>query len=156
MTSPARSLLLAAAILAICPPAIADEAADRYRAASEAQAAAMTAFLVSRVPDMAEVVPSPEWTDEHEAIAACTLDALRAERGEEGVEAYVAAMEEAAAIEVTSLDSMASGPALLADELAVRLLTECGGMDLAARQMEESGFMEMMMRPGVMEALLAP
>jgi hypothetical protein len=134
----------------------ADALMDRYQAANDAKATQMEEFYVSRVPELAGVMPEMGWDDEIAAVAACTLDGVRAERGEDGAEAYVAAMEEWATVPVTSMMTLAEGmPAVLSDDLAVRLATECGGMELGMRRMQESGMMAIIQDPEVMQRLIA-
>ena len=129
---------------------------DRYRDAVTTQAVRMQDFMVSRVPEMADVLPDTTWTPAMEAVATCTLDGLNAARGGDGVEAYVAALEAWSATEIRSLGTMADGmDPILGDDLALTLSQDCGGMDLAAKQMQDSGMLEIMSRPDVMERLMA-
>lgn len=129
---------------------------DRYRDASVAQATRMHEFMIARVPEIEAVLPNTDWTPEMDAVASCTLDGLRAANGDDGVEAYVAALEAWSAIEIRSMSTMADGmDPILGDALALQLAQDCGGMELAATQMRESGMLEMMTRPDVMERLMA-
>jgi hypothetical protein len=129
---------------------------DRYRDATVAQATRMHAFMIARVPEIEAVLPSTEWTPELNAIATCTLDGIRAANGEDGVDAYVTALEAWSATEIRSMGTMADGmDPILGDALALQLAQDCGGMELAATQMRESGMIEMMSRPDVMERLMA-
>ena len=149
--------LALAALLALAPlPALADALLDRWQAANVAKSDIMAAFYVSRVPEIAAVLPETGWDDQIAAVAQCTLDGVRAERGEDGAEAYVAAMEAWAAIPVTSFAGMAEGlPAVLSDELAMRLSMDCGGMDLAMERMTATGMLELIQQPDVMQRLMA-
>ena len=129
---------------------------DRYRDATVAQATRMHAFMIARVPEIAAVLPDTDWTPAMDAIATCTLDGIRAANGEDGVEAYVTALESWSATEIRSMSTMADGmDPILGDALALQLAQDCGGMELAATQMRESGMIEMMSRPDVMERLMA-
>lgn len=152
-----RPLALAAVVAAALPAlARADALLDRYQAASTAQATAMQAFLTERVPELAAVLPPTTWDDDSIAVARCTLDGVRAARGDAGVEAFVAATEEWAAVPVTSFGGMgANMPEVLSDSLSMELAQSCGGMELAMRQMQESGMMAVLQRPDVMERLMA-
>jgi len=152
---PLRALALLLALT--LPGAALADLLDRYRTASEAQAASMAAFMTARVPDLAEVIPPPEWSPEAEAVGVCTLDAVLAARGADGLEAFVGAVEAMAAIEITSMEAFAAQtPPLLAEEFFLQVSQDCGAMDLAFQQMQDSGMLEMMQRPEVMEALMAP
>jgi len=150
-----RSLL--AALAALLPLAAqADEALDRYIAASTTQAEAMQAFLLSRVPDLVDVLPPTEWGDAELAVAQCTLDGIRDARGAAGVEDYVAAVEVMAAQPITAFGDVGAGaPEILTDDLSMQLAQDCGGMELAMRQMQESGLMARLQDPAVMQALMA-
>lgn len=152
-----RHLVLAALCLLSLPAiAGADPLLDRYQAASTAQAEAMQAFLVDRVPELAAVLPPTGWNADAVAVARCTLDGVRAARGDAGVESFVAATETWAAMPVASFSGMADGmPEILSDALSMELAQSCGGMELALRQMQESGMMAMLQRPEVMERLMA-
>lgn len=151
-----RSLALAALAVALPLAAHADAALDRYIAASTAQAEMMQGFLVSRVPDLADVLPPTEWGEEEIAVAQCTLDGIRDARGESGVEDYLVALETVAAQPITSFASIGTNlPEVLSDDLAMELAQGCGGMELAMRQMQESGLMEKLQDPAIMQALMA-
>lgn len=129
---------------------------DRYRDASVAQATRMQAFMVSRVPEIEAVLPDTAWTPEMDAVATCTIDGIRAVNGDAGVAAYVTALEDWAATEIRSMATMAEGmDPILSDELAMQLSMDCGGMELAQTQMQDSGMIEVMMQPEVMQALMA-
>lgn len=129
---------------------------DRYRDASVAQATQMHEFMISRVPEIEAVLPDTDWTPEMDGVATCTLDGIRAARGDDGVEAYVVALEAWAATEIRSMGTMADGmDPILGDALALQLSQDCGGMEIAAAQMQESGMIEMMSQPDVMERLMA-
>ena len=150
--------LALAALCALSFPALAsaDALLDRNQAASTAQAQASQAFLVARVPELAAVLPPSEWTPEMIAVAECTLDGVRAERGDAGVEEFVAATEEWAAMPVTSFTGMGENmPAVLSDSLSMELAQSCGGMELAMRQMQESGMLAVLQQPDVMQRLMA-
>ena len=129
---------------------------DRYRDASVAQAARMHEFMISRVPEIEAVLPDTTWTPEMDAVATCTIDGIRASRGDNGVEAYVAALEAWSAQDIRSMGTMADGmDPVLSDSLALQVAQDCGGMELAAAQMQNSGMIEMISRPDVMERLMA-
>jgi hypothetical protein len=145
-------------MLGLCLPlaAQADDLLDRYKEASTLQAENMATFMVSRVPELEAVIPPAEWTDEATAVGACTIEKIRADRGQDGAEAYVAAVETMAAAEIASLSTMGENiPELLSDMYFMEVAQGCGAMDLAQRQMEESGMLAMMSDPSVMERLAA-
>jgi len=147
---------LLAAIALLPSAAMADDLLDRYQVASDAKTAQIQAFYVARVPELAQVMPVMSWDDAFAAVATCTLAGQRAERGDDGAEAYVAAMEAWAALPVNSLAGLAAGmAAVLSDDLAIALAQDCGGMDLSMQRMEDSGMLSLMQQPGVMDRLLA-
>ena len=149
-------IILIALACSLAPTLVFADMLDRYQDAVTTQAVRMHDFMVGRVPEMADVLPDTAWTPEMEAVATCTLDGLNAARGGDGVEAYVAALEAWSIIEIRSLGTMADGmDPILGDDLALTLSQDCGGMELAAKQMQQSGMMEMMSRPDVMKRLLA-
>jgi hypothetical protein len=149
--------LSVAVVVALLPQAVlADALLDRYQAAAVTKADQMEAFFVARVPELAEVLPEMGWDDELAVVAACILDGQRAERGEAGAEAYVAALEEWALIVPTSFMTMADGmPVVLSDDLALRLNESCGGIEISMQRMQDSGMMAMIQDPAVMERLIA-
>lgn len=151
-----RLTALSALLFTLVPAfAMADDL-DRYRDATIRKTEQMQAFYTARVPEMEAALSAMDWDDETEVIAACTIDRLREERGDAGVEDYLTALEDWAEIPVTSFAGMADGmPDILADSLALDLATECGAMDLAMAKMEESGMMALIQDPSVMERLMA-
>lgn len=152
-----RPIALTLALTSALLPTLAHaDIRDRYRDASVAQATRMHAFMVSRVPEIAAVLPDTTWTPQMDAIATCTIDGLRAAKGDTGVEAYVTALEAWSAQEIRSMATMADGmDPILSDALALQLAQDCGGMELAAQQMQNSGMVEMLSRPDVMERVMA-
>jgi hypothetical protein len=151
-----RLALASLGLFALALPAAADALLDRYELASEALADNMTNFYQSKVPELAAVLPEMGWDDEIAAVAQCTLDGVRAARGEDGATEYVAALETWAGTPITSFVGMADGqPAVLSDALAIQLATDCGGLELGMRRMQESGMMALIQDPSVMERLMA-
>lgn len=147
-----------AVVFSVLVPAVAqaDDLMDRYKAASQLQAQRMADFMISRVPEFEGVIPAAEWTPEAEIVGACILDKVRADRGDDGAEAYVAAIEAFAEPEITSLSGMGENiPELLTDMYFMDVAIGCGGMDLAQQQMDDSGMTAMMADPAVMERLAA-
>jgi ADP-ribosylglycohydrolase len=151
-----RQITLSALLFSLVPAfAMADDL-DRYRDATITKTEQMQAFYISRVPEMEEALSAMDWDDETEVVAACTLDAMREERGDDGVEEYLTALEDWAEIPVTSFAGMGDGmPAILSDSFAMELATECGAMDMAMAKMQESGMMALIQDPSVMERLMA-
>jgi hypothetical protein len=144
--------------LALTVPMIAhaDDMLDRYKAASVQQAENMAAFMVARVPELADVIPPAEWTDAATEVGICTMDRIRTDRGADGLEAYVVAVEAMAAAPITSLATMGENiPELLTDMYFMDVAEDCGAMALAQTQMAESGMLAMISDPSVMERLAA-
>ncbi len=116
----------------------------------------MTAFYVSRVPELASVMPDFTVDGEMRAALGCTLATYEAEIGAAATEAYVASVErEAAALEITDLTGIGSVLGDIDEALALRAMTDCGQLDIAMRRMQKSGLWEAMQKPGVIEALMA-
>lgn len=159
-TAPARPATTGIAFLlaAIAAPALAQgsEALDRLEAASEEMNRNFEAFYVSRVPALAGVMPDAEWDEAYRDMGRCLLRRMEEERGAEGVEEYLAAMEAYAAKPVETFSDMTSGqPRLLRDEVAIAVGQECGVIEIAMARMRDSGFLEAIGRPGVMERVMA-
>ncbi|MEY1554658.1 hypothetical protein AB3Y40_03400 [Yoonia sp. R2331] len=146
------------AIAAIClfPTFAMADQVDRLAAATDILTGKLTAFYVSRVPELADAMPNFTVDAEMRAALGCTLDTYTAEIGPNATEAYVASVEaEAAALEITSLSDMGNMLGDIDEALALRAMQECGQMDISMRRMQESGLLQALQKPGVMEALLA-
>ncbi len=155
--SRARGFVLIASLL-VPGAALADSLLDRYAAASLAMEERLFAFYVLRAPELEPVLPVMAWDDELAAIATCTLDGIRAEQGEAGVEAFVAAFESFAETPITSLSTFGRDqPPVLQQPLILELAQSCGSFDLTARRMLASGMTEMLQTdPSIAERLMAP
>lgn len=150
-----KTVLLAAALTLLAAPAFAQSALERLEVATVAAGANMEAFLTSRAPSLATVMPDWSWDDEMRTAATCTLDAIRAEGGEAAVSSYVTSMEAFSTIEITSMEQMATAtPIPINAEFAQQAGITCGSAEIAMRRMQESGFMEAMMTPDVMMSLM--
>ncbi len=149
------TLPLIASICIFPTIALADQV-DRLAAATDILSAKMTAFYVSRVPELAEVMPDFTVDAEMRAALACTLEIYEAEIGPAATEAYVASVEEeSAALQITDLTGVGSVLGDIDEALVIRAMTECGQIEIAMRRMQQSGLWEAMQKPGVMEALMA-
>ncbi len=151
-----RTLALTAAMtLAVSLPALAQSDLDRLSAAVEAGGANFEAFLVAAAPSLADVMPDWAWSPEMRDAAACTLDAIRAEGGDDAVANYITEMEAFADVEVTSLMQVAEvTPVPISPEFAAATGQSCGTAELAMQQMQESGLMQAMMDPAIMTVLM--
>ncbi len=151
-----RTLALTAAItLGATLPTLAQSDLDRLDAATQAGAANMEAFMVAAAPSLAGSIPDWSWSPEMRDAAACTLEAIRTEGGDAAVTSYIAEMEAFADVEITSLVQLAEAtPVPISPEFAAATGQSCGTAELAMQQMQESGLMEAMMDPAVMNALM--
>ena len=151
-----KSSLLAIAItLAVSVPGFAQSELDRMEGASEAVSENMGAFMVSRAPALATVMPDWAWDDAMRTAATCTIDAIRAEGGDAALTTYLTELEAFAEAEITSMDQLAaSTPVPINPEFAAATGQSCGTAALAMQQMQESGLMQAMMDPANMMALM--
>ncbi|MEX3016559.1 hypothetical protein [Gymnodinialimonas hymeniacidonis] len=149
------TLLATAITAALSLPALAQSDLDRLATATEAAGENMEAFLVSTVPSLADVMPDWAWSPEMREAASCTLDAIRAEGGDEAVATYITEMEAFAEVEITSLTQLSTvTPVPISPDFAAATGQTCGSAELAIQQMSESGLMAAMMDPAVMTALM--
>jgi len=145
----------AAALTLIAAPAFAQSELDRLEVVSEAVAQNMAAFLVARVPELADVMVDWEWDAEMREVATCTMDRIRTEGGDQALTDYLDALEVFSTIEITSIEQMgAATPIPFSNDVAMQVATECRAMEVSARRMQESGMMEAMMDPAIMGRLM--
>jgi hypothetical protein len=154
---PARGLSLIVALL-LPGAALADPLLDRYAAASLVIEDRLFAFYVLRAPELEPVLPVMGWDEEIEAVAICTFDGIRAQQGEAGVEAFVAAFEVFAATPITSLSTFGRDQSpVLQQPLILELAQSCGSFLLTARRMQASGMTELLESdPSIADRLMAP
>jgi len=117
-------------------------------------------FYVSRVPELADKMPSWDWDDEIRTASKCMLDGISSEKGAEVAEAYVAGLELEAAKEITSFTSLSSDeniPAELKgnDSTIADLQQRCGTIDISINRLKESGLWDALIEPSVMQRLIA-
>ncbi len=151
-----KALPLAVAItLAATLPGLAQSALERMETATEATSLNMEAFMVSRAPGLADFMPDWDWDDDMREAASCTIDAIRAEGGDEALNSYLDALDVFAETEFTSMEQLAtSAPVPISSDFAVATSQSCGTDAIAMRRMEESGLMGAMMDPANMMALM--
>jgi hypothetical protein len=147
--------LVSTALLLAPAFAQSDAALDRLESASEAVSRNMEVFMLSRAPDLAEVMPAIDWDEDYREVGRCTLGGLQARGGDSLVEQYLTAIEAWAEVEVTSLAQMSlEAPEVLSNQTATELMQDCGAAELATERMAASGLLEAMMRPDVIGALM--
>lgn len=151
-----KFLALAATLtLLAAPAAFAQSDIDRLAVATEAASANLESFLVSRVPSLATSMPDWTFDEEMRVAGACTLDAVREREGDAAVEQYLTSLEAFAVLEITSMQQMAlETPVPIDADTGMQIAQACGSDAIAMRRMQESGFMEAMMDPNTMMALM--
>jgi hypothetical protein len=151
-----KTFVLAATLsLLAAPAAFAQSDLDRLATATEAASANLEAFFVSRVPSLAEAMPDWTFDEEMRDAGACTLDAVREREGDDAVEQYLTSLEAFAVLEITSMQQMAlETPVPIDADTGMAIAQACGSDEIAMRRMQESGFMEAMMDPNTMMALM--
>ena len=75
--------------------ASAQDALDRYEAASEAIGAKMNVLLARELPKIANNLPETDWDDAHRQAGLCILQTLVDEAGIDYVAAMLSALEQA-------------------------------------------------------------
>lgn len=144
-----RSLLVSFAFLLFPLAAQSDpDSMARLKAASQAAQANISAFYVSRIPELEGVMPEPEWTDEVRNMQMCLLDGLAAKLGDTEVEAYVAAMEAFSIVSITSLSQLGTlmPPALMSPEVN-DLNVSCGIFAYSQRATDNPKMLEIISKP---------
>ena len=151
-----RLALSALALAALPAAATAQTPLERLETATETLGDNMEAFYLSRLPELQDRMPDWTWDPQYRQAGACVLEGIRSVRGEEGVTAYVAAMEERAEIEFESFDDMAQDyPDALTGELIRALTQACGLVEISTRRMQDSGLLAAMQDQETVQALTA-
>lgn len=151
-------ICLLALTFAVVPLAVAAQSAlDRYEAASEQLQARTYDFFESRVPGLAAVRPSVEWTAADRQAGTCMIQSLQAAKGDAGVATYLAELEAFAQRPITSIAAMsAATPASMADPATVQIGAACGTDKIGQAQMQRSGLVAQLSNPVVMARIMAP
>ncbi len=146
---------LATALILMTAPVLAQSDLQRLEAATVAAGENIEAFLVSRVPTLADSMPDWTFDDELRAAGACTLEEIRNRNGNAAVEQYLTSLEAFAELEITSMQQMATAtPVPIDADTGMQIARICGSDEIAMRRVTELGFMEAMMDPDVMMALM--
>lgn len=133
-----------------------DAAIDRIAAANVAMAQQMEGFYLSRAPELEGKMPDYTWDAELRDAGSCFVEGYREERGDDGLDAYLTAMETWAATDITSFEQLNFGmPDVLTEPLPQRLTQECGVMEISIRRAQESGFIEALSDPEIMGRIMA-
>ena len=149
-----RRILSLLALSILATPVAAQSELDRMETAAETAAQAMEVFMVSRVPALADVMVPWEWDDELRQLGACTLDVVRGIGGDAMVSEYVSQMETYAAAEFNSLQSFSSNAPSIGIQHFEAIDAACQTATVSQRRMVESGLMDAMMQPEVIQALM--
>lgn len=143
---------LAAVFIIAATPLMANDLA-RLEEATEATARQLNAFFVSRVPDLAPTIPSVEWDARFRNAGRCFLNEMRAAHGPEGVEAYLNDLENWSQTKITSMSQLGRMPARLRSDVAQSAARICKTVELATFRMHQSGMLEVLKDPAVIEKL---
>ena len=129
---------------------------DRIAAANMAMAEQMEDFYLGRVPELEGKMPDHSWNDEMRAAGECFVTRYKDERGAEGLEEYLTAMEGWAETEITSFEQLTFGmPDILTEDLPQRLTQDCGVMEISIQRAQESGFIEALSDPEIMGRIMS-
>ena len=129
--------------------ASAQDALDRYEAASETIGDKMNALLAREIPKVANNLPETEWDDAHRQAGVCVLQTLADEAGIDYVAAMLSALEQTARRNFKSTAELSSATTLPgSDKIGanrVQAITEgCGLTALSMQRMMDAGTFEAM------------
>lgn len=151
----ALSLLLFTATSAIAEGHY--DALARMEAGTLAMTDNLLDFYIGRVPELAAARPDMSWDEEFREAGQCVLDGLTAHSGNEGVAAYLAALEAFGVTQIMTFSDLTEKmPDVLSDPVALELSSTCGMITLGTARMQASGLNEAFAAEGVMERVLAP
>ncbi len=144
--------IVLAGFLALSTPALADDL-TRLEAATEAATRQLNAFLVSRAPELGPVMPSEAWDSRFRNAGRCFLNEIARQKGDAGVATYLNALEGWGQTKITSMSQLGRMPAPLVDAAAQSAAKTCKTIELATFRMYQSGMLQMMQDPAVIEKL---
>lgn len=147
-----RFLSISAALFAAAlwsTPAIAQDALERYEAASETIGEKMNVLLARELPKVANNLPETDWDDAHRQAGVCILQTLADEAGIEYVAVVLSALEQTARRNFSSTGELSTATTLPgSDKIGasrVQAITEdCGMTALSMQRMAEAGTFEAM------------
>jgi len=143
-----RLALTAALTLATALPAAANEAVNRYEAASERLGEIQNTLLLEAFPTAAGKLPETDWDDAHRQAGACVLAQVAGIGGVPAMTALITNLEAAARRSYSDLgrfatqvsDAQSSIPGVSGTQ--VQAITEqCGLRALSEERMAASGIM---------------
>lgn len=147
-----RHIMLAALLALPTTPVFADNL-ERLETATELGGKHLSAFILSRAPELEPNLPNWDWDDDYRSAARCFLDELESSQGAEHVETYIKAVEDYAAVPVTSLAQTENQPPEMSTPVVMAAMQSCGVMQQVMKRMQESGFMGAMMNEATMSKL---
>lgn len=145
-------ILLSAVFIATATPSFANELA-RLEAATEASARNWSAFLVRRAPELGPTIPSVEWDSRFRNSGRCFLNEIERASGPSGVATLLSALESWSTTKITSMSQLAQMPHPLINADAQAAAKTCKTVELATFRMYQSGMLQMMQDPAVIEKL---
>lgn len=145
-------IFVVAALLMAASPSLADDLA-RLEAATEASARNLNAFFVSRAPELGPTIPSVEWDASFRQAGQCFLNEISRRSGPTGVTTYLDAAEQWSRTKITSMSQLARMPGPLIDANAQAAAKTCKTIELATMRMYQSGMLQAMQNPAVINKL---
>ncbi len=136
-----RSLTLALTLAAaVAAPALANEAVDRFEAASETMGSKINAALLAENPALEGKLPDVTWDDAHRQAGACILSTVAQEAGTGAMTQLITGLEAAAAKSYRSLAEISAAQTTSVDGITPNRLQEitdsCGMTALSMQRMQ--------------------
>ncbi|MEM9351153.1 MAG: hypothetical protein AAGA47_12905 [Pseudomonadota bacterium] len=149
-----RPLITAFVLSLTFTSAYADDLEDRYFEAQQAFEDNMRNFYSSISPEVGAKFPRMMEDERVRGAMRCGLDFLRAEGGESAAEAMVEWVERAATTPIEEFEDLAGPPSDQVDEtLLLAAADACNSIEISMELMEESGFMDAMTSPEVLQKM---
>jgi len=142
-------VFLVSILLMSASAAQAQNALDRYEAASEAIGDQMNALLAKEFPNLDGNLPDTQWDDAHRRAGVCILTTLRDVAGIDYLAEMLTALEATASRKFASSQELTSATTLPVTRTMtanrVQAITEnCGMTALSMQRMEEAGTFQAM------------
>lgn len=137
-------------------PAFADQLEDRFLTAQQAFENRVREFYISRVPELGDLVPRFMEDERARTSMLCALNYIRTEAGEDVAEVYVSAIEDMGSAPITSMDGLSGIPDSVPEDVVFGSMSACSTVTVSRELMEESGMMDAMRDPDVLQKLMAP
>ncbi|MFT4619518.1 MAG: hypothetical protein ACI9KS_000018 [Sulfitobacter sp.] len=130
------------ALTALAAPAAANEAVNRFEAASETLSAKINTVLVLENPAMAGKTPDVIWDEAHRTAGACILATVAGEAGAPAMTQLIVGLERAAGQTYSSLAEIGAASAVQVEGIKSSRLQEitdaCGMTTLTMQRMVDA------------------